>query len=243
MLKSILVATVKAARAFKKGRANMFYTLEEHALSPTKGSHPFIALPPTLPKDAISLPIEEVKAMKGREYSYREVYDTVLKYAEWLKTVHGVKKDDIVALDCGNKPIFVFVWFAIWSLGARPAFINTSLRGEGFCHCVKTSTAKVLILDGGLREVLTEDVSRELASMGEGVSAVVLDEDQEGFVMSLPGHRACDDCRAGIEPTGMSTLIFTSGTTVSFTSSCLPPFFNLRSGPPQTRRRNLETLL
>ncbi|PSK34083.1 Fatty acid transporter protein [Elsinoe australis] len=213
MLKCILVATVKTLRAFKKGRANMFYTLEEHAMSPTKGSHPFIALPPSLPKDAISLPIEEVKAMKGREYSYREVYDTVLKYAEWLKTVHGVNKDDIVALDCGNKPIFVFVWFAIWSLGARPAFINTSLRGEGFCHCVKTSTAKVLILDGGLKEVLTEEVSRELASMGPGVSAVVLDEDQEGYVMSLPGHRACDDCRAGIEPTGMSTLIFTSGTT------------------------------
>ncbi|KAF4552985.1 AMP-binding enzyme-like protein 10 [Elsinoe fawcettii] len=235
----IVLAAVKTLRAFKHDRANMFYTLEEHALSPKKANHAFIAVPPELPEDISGLGVEQVKALKCREWTYREVYDIVLKYAQWLKEEHGVKKDDIVALDCGNKPVFVFIWFAIWSLGARPAFINTSLRGDGFVHCVKTSSAKVLIVEADLADAITSEVSSTLRS--ENVQSVILDSALSDRILTLPGHRACDDCRSGIEPTGMSQLIFTSGTTglpkpavitwkkFFYTANAIPPYIEFTS--------------
>ncbi|KAF2223843.1 hypothetical protein BDZ85DRAFT_319035 [Elsinoe ampelina] len=211
LLKNMLVGAIKTLRAFKHGRANMFYSLEEYALSSKKADHPFLVIPPQLPRDVTSLSVEEVKSLKGEEWTYREVYDIVLKYAQWLKEEHGIKKDDIVALDCGNKPVFFFVWFALWSLGARPAFINTSLRGEGFLHCVKTSSSKLLVVEDDLKDTLTPEVTSELSKLN--VPSAILNSTLHSHILTLEGHRACDDCRSGIEPTGMAMLIFTSGTT------------------------------
>ncbi|KAG8630941.1 hypothetical protein KVT40_000081 [Elsinoe batatas] len=211
LLKNMVVGAIKTLRACKHGRVNMFYNLEEHALSSKKANHPFLVVPPQLPKDVISSSVEEVKSLKGEEWTYREAYDIVLKYAQWLKEEHGIKKYDIVALDCGNKPVFVFVWFALWSLGARPAFINTSLRGESFLHCVKTSSSKLLIVEDDLKDTLTSEVTSELSKLN--VPSVILDSTLHSHVLTLKGHRACDDCRSGIEPTDMAMLIFTSGTT------------------------------
>ena len=145
------------------------------------------------------------------------MYDRVLKYAEWLKQEHGICKGDIVALDCTNKPLFIYLWMALWSLGARPAFINTGLRGQSLIHCIRTSSARVLLLDPQLKDALDDQVVSDLAGGDSGKQTVaisVIDDAMQSRIESLQRFRAPDSDR-NVDPTGMALLIFTSGTTVS----------------------------
>lgn len=187
----------------------MFYLLEANALSSTIANRPFIVTPPTIPKDVQSP--EDLRGLACVELTYKQVYDTVLQFAAWLKKEHGVKKGDIVALDFTNKPQFIFIWFALWSLGARPAFINTGLREEALLHCVKASTANLLIIDPDLQEALIPEVQSGLDSAG--VITVVVDSTAEAGIGANAGYRAPDEDRAGSKISDLAVLIFTSGTT------------------------------
>lgn len=78
-------AQLKIKKAEKNGTQNFFYRLEEHALDAKQAERPLLVY-------------------EGREWTYRQFYDTVLKYGQWLKNTLGVKKGDIIALDCMNRP-------------------------------------------------------------------------------------------------------------------------------------------
>jgi len=220
-IQAVVIATISANNTFKKQRANFFYDLERHALSRSTANKPFIVIPPHIPKDCTP---ESIKTLQSEEYTYSEVYDTVLKYAAWLKQEHGIAKGDIVALDCTNKPLFVFLWMALASLGARPAFINTGLRGQSLLHCIRTSSARVLLLDPQLQDALTDEVLSDLKGNSDKKAVVtsVVDDETQRRIESLAGFRADDSDRA-LDPLDMALLIFTSGTTVSispFTNPC-----------------------
>ena len=213
LLTAYITSMMSAVKEFKAGRGNMFYKLEEHALSSKLANKAFIAIPPHIPKDYTQ---DQLKPLKCQEWTYKDTYDIVLKYAAWLKQEHGIRKDDIVALDCGNNPLFIFLWFAIWSLGARPAFINTSLRGDALLHCIKTSSACLFLVDGGLHDVLSEKVVSALptgSKDGAPVATSLLDKELQHRVSRMPGFRAEDNERLN-DPLDMAMLIFTSGTTV-----------------------------
>ncbi|GAM88451.1 hypothetical protein ANO11243_064840 [Dothideomycetidae sp. 11243] len=183
--------------ALDADRGNAFYVLEQQAQSAYLANHPYLAIPPPIP-----------------QYSYRQVYDQVLKYAAWLKNEHGVKKDDIVAMDIQNCVEYVFVWFALWSLGARPAFINTGLRNEALLHCIRISAANLLVVGDTLVDALSDDVTAALnKDAAKPIRAVVLDNDVKSRIAGMQPHRACDDCRKITDPNNMALLIYTSGTT------------------------------
>ena len=213
VLQAVVAATLSATKTFKKQRANVFYDLERHALSRSTANKAFIVVPPHIPKDCTP---ESIKTLRAEEYTYREVYDRVLKYAGWLKQEHGIAKGDIVALDCTNKPLFVFLWMALASLGARPAFINTGLSGQSLLHCIRTSSARVLLLDSQLQDVLSDEVRSDLKGDSEkkAVDVSVVDDETQSRIESLAGFRA-DDVDRILDPLDMALLIFTSGTTVS----------------------------
>ena len=209
-----MFSTLSTTKAFKTQRGNLFYLLEEHALSHSTADQPFIVIPPHIPKDST---LESVKSLRSQEHTYREVYDRTLKYAEWLRQEHVICKGDIVALDCTNKPLFIYLWMALWSLGARPAFINTGLRGQSLIHCIRTSSARVLLLDPQLKDALNDEVLSDLAGGDSGKQAVptsVIDDELQSRIESLSGYRAPDSDR-NTSPLDMALLIFTSGTTVS----------------------------
>lgn len=209
MLRSLIVGALYCKRIAKQDTVNLFYELENQALSKKNGNHPFIAVPPTIPKD-VQQP-KDLAGLQATEWTYKQVYDTSLKFAEWLKQEYGVLKGDVVALNFTNKPQFVFVWFAIWSLGAKPAFINTNLRGDALLHCIKASTARLLVLDPSLTEALTSGVQSELSDAS--IRVAVLEETIESRVMALRGLRVPDDQRSGDTLSDMAVLIYTSGTT------------------------------
>ncbi|KAI9854986.1 MAG: hypothetical protein M1813_000593 [Trichoglossum hirsutum] len=198
VIKNFLRARVLIKIREHQGRVNSFYTLEAHAQSRYK-DRTFIVY-------------------EGKEWSFKQTYETVLRYGAWLKTKHSVKPREIVAIDFTNSPAFVFIWFGLWSIGAQPAFINYSLTGKALLHCVKTSTARLLLVDEKLstltQEVLDAVSSADFRGQGQGgVEIVTFTADVESEAMSTPGFRAPDSDRGGRLLSDIGILIFTSGTT------------------------------
>lgn len=208
LLQSAVRGQIATKRSEGKNTLNLFYELENHAQATKTRNRSFIAIPPSIPKD-VQKP-EDLRGLQCIEYTYKTVYETVLQYAAWLRTEHGIKKGDIVAMNITNKAQFIFVWFAIWSLGAKAAFINTGLRGEALLHCVKASTARLLILDPELQEAIPP-IQNELGNAS--VTTVVVDDGVERRVKDTAGYRAPDSDRAGAKGSDLAVLIFTSGTT------------------------------
>nr|OQO25827.1 hypothetical protein B0A51_09497 [Rachicladosporium sp. CCFEE 5018] len=185
-------------------RANAFYAFEDAAKDPKSANRLFLVLP----SDA---------AAPGQQtqWTYAEAYETMLKYAGWLKDEFSVQPKEVVAMDFTNKPQFIWMWFAIWSLGAIPGFINSNLRDNAFIHCVKISTARLLLIDSSIREVLTDEAKAALGptDTGRAIDAVIVQEDAHDKIMLLAPYRAPDSLRQGVKYTDTSLLIYTSGTT------------------------------
>lgn len=64
-------------------------------------------------------------------------------------------------MDFVNSETFVWLWFGLWSIGAKPAFVNTNLTGKPLAHTVKTSTARLVVVDEEARDKFNEASLRE----------------------------------------------------------------------------------
>ena len=188
----------------KKDRINIFYIFENHAKHPKTAERLFLLIPN-----------DPEKPTQKTSWTYAEAYEIVLKWAAWLKNKHGVQKHEIIAMDFTNKPQFVWLWFALWSLGAIPAKINHNLREEAFVHSVRVSTARLLLIDPQIREVLNEDTSRGLSAddKGRAVDSLIIEPDVEEEIHAQVPYRAPDEARSGATTGSTSMLIYTSGTT------------------------------
>lgn len=183
----------------KRDRVNLFYYLEKHATSRNTAGRSFIVF-------------------NGKEWTFKEVYDIVLKYGTWLKKTFALAPGDIVAIDFINSPQFLFIWLALWSLGARPALINYNLTGNPLLHCIKTSTARVVLVDEKSKAKFTPEVLEATASLNSReekgpVEVVFFSEELEQQILAEDGRREPDSVRSGVQAHDMACLMFTSGTT------------------------------
>lgn len=191
-------------RLENKDRINVFYVLEEHAKNPKTAAKTFL-LVPTDPDDP----------KKKTSWTYAEAYETVLKWAAWLKERHNVQKHELIAMDFTNKPQFIWLWFGLWSLGAIPAFINHNLRDKAFTHCVRVSTSRLLLVDPQIREVFNDETRVALGpdDRGRAVDTEIIEPEIEQQILAQTPYRAPDEARSGAKTTDTSLLIYTSGTT------------------------------
>ena len=181
-----------------RGRLNVFLVLEERALSSSHAAQTLLVF-------------------EGRAWTYRDVYDAVLRHGNWLRIRHGVAPGEIVAMDIMNSPVFIFTWLGLWSIGARPAFINYNLTGRPLVHCIRTSTARLVLVGPELRPAVTA-IAAELSApafreQGGPAEVVYLDAAVEADIAATDAVRAPDAVRAGLRAQDMAILIFTSGTT------------------------------
>ena len=206
----------------------MFYVLEGYAKDAKTASRTFL-LVPNDPEDP----------SKKTSWTYAEAYDTILKYAKWLKDRQNVQKNELIAMDFTNKPQFIWVWFALWSLGAIPAFINHNLRDKAFTHCVRVSTARLLLVDPQIREVFNEATRAALGpdEKGQAVESVIIEPEMEEEILAQTPYRAPDEARSGAKITDTSLLIYTSGTTG------LPKAANVSWAKPISGVKLFSTLL
>ena len=190
MLGSILPTVVSAAWWGNRGRINTFYRLE--ALATSKSS-----------ENRIFLRFED------KQYTYGQAYDTVLRYANWLKQHRGVKTGELVALDFQNTDTLIFLLFAVWSLGAIPALINYNLSGTALAHCVKRAASRLVLVDPRVAGNIGDDVRSELSD----VSFEVVTPKLEFQMLGVEAVRPADELRSNAHGDDMGLLIFTSGTT------------------------------
>lgn len=173
-----------------RDRLSPFYVLESNAKGSSTAHIPFLKF-------------------EGKVYTYAQTYDIVLRYGAWLRQAHGVKPQDIVAMDFENSDIFVFLWMGIWSIGAKPAFMNYNLSGPTLTHCVKTSNASLLLVDPNVASNVTDDVRKDLSH----VRIVELNPGLEREILSTEPQRRPDSERTEEFGHGLAILIYTSGTT------------------------------
>lgn len=196
---SLIAASISISRAERRDQVNIFYVLEKYATTKSTAGSPFLIY-------------------NSKAWTFREVYDIVLQYGTWLKTKYAIQPREVVALDFMNCPQFIFLWFALWSLGACPALINYNLTGQPLLHCIKTSTARLLFIDEEVKPRLTKDVLDAVAAPGfrdgnGAVQVVDFNRGTETRILAEKGVREPDSSRVGAQTHEMANLIYTSGTT------------------------------
>lgn len=140
LFSAFIRSAVTGSRDERRDTLNLFYELESHAQS-SRSNHPWIIF-------------------QGQTWTYAQAYDIVLRYGAWLKS-EGVEKDEIVAMDFVNSEVFIWVWFGLWSIGAKPAFINYNLTGKPLVHTIKTSTARLVLVDENGKDKFREEVMKD----------------------------------------------------------------------------------
>ncbi|KAK3305412.1 uncharacterized protein B0T15DRAFT_196417 [Chaetomium strumarium] len=189
LLRCIVPALANVAWWTNRGRLNFFYRLEDLARSKSSANRVFLRF-------------------EDRTYTYAQAYDTVLRYANWLKEQRGIRKGEMVALNFQNTDTFIFLLMALWALGAVPALINYNLTGKPLAHCVKKATTRLVLIDPVIAKNVGDDVRSELSQ----VSFETVTEELERQMLSHEPIRPPDDVRND-ESHNMGVLIYTSGTT------------------------------
>ncbi|KAF2007161.1 acetyl-CoA synthetase-like protein [Amniculicola lignicola CBS 123094] len=187
LLSSFVSSQVHALLAEKKDVLNPFYVLENQAHS-SNGDHAWIIF-------------------HGKSWTYKEAYEMVLRYGSWLKS-KGVEPGEVVAMDFVNSEVFIWVWFGLWSIGAKPAFINYNLTGRPLVHTIKTSTARLVLVDEEGKDKFAEEVLLEHGFVARQPDATTPSErqaqygfeDEEGLVpSSVKRHAKAAPQARGVE--------------------------------------------
>ncbi|KAE8136215.1 hypothetical protein BDV38DRAFT_272262 [Aspergillus pseudotamarii] len=199
LIGGLIKSIFKSRLAERRDHLNLFYVLEQHALSPATKDNQFIVY-------------------NGRAWTFYETYVMALRYGAWLKRVHGIKPKEIVAMDFMNSSTFLFLLLGLWSIGAVPAFINYNLSGKPLTHCVRTSTARLLVVDEEIRQQFTPEQMETLGSPdfregGGSVDVVFFTPEVESQIIQMEATREDDSVRNGPALRDLALLIYTSGTT------------------------------
>ncbi|KAI1427197.1 fatty acid transporter [Xylaria sp. FL1777] len=145
---------------------------------------------------------------EGRQWTYTEFYNALQPVANWLLKDLGIKKGEVVALDGGNTPEYLMLMFALEAIGASSALLNCNLTGNALVHSVKLSTARYIIADEQVRD-LVSPVESELNDAG--IETVYY---CPTFIQALKDTDPLPRERSmGLNPADTAYLLYTSGTT------------------------------
>lgn len=190
MINGTLRAIFRHLRRERNDRVNTFYVLEEAAKNKSTRNRTHILF-------------------EDKSWTYAQSYEMVLKYGNWLQKKFDIKPKDIVAMDFQNSDHFIFVCFGLWSIGAKPAFINYNLTGEALVHCVSTAKPTLLLVDPVVAANVDDSIREKLGDL----RIELLTEDLKAEVLATEPVRPPDALRSGDLARDIAILIYTSGTT------------------------------
>lgn len=104
-------------------------------------------------------PQKACMVFEGRSLSFAQVDAAANRVAHWAMN-RGLRAGQTVALLMENRPEFVIVWLGLAKVGVVTALINTHLLADGLVHCVKISSADVLVVGFELLDKLAAVVDR-----------------------------------------------------------------------------------
>jgi fatty-acyl-CoA synthase len=107
---------------------------------------------------------------RGTSLSYRELAESVRRYARWsLK--QGLVRGDVVCLLMPNCPQYLAIWLGLTRAGVAVALLNTNLSGEVLAHSINIVNPRYVIVGASLaaaahssRAHVPETVRFELSS-------------------------------------------------------------------------------
>ncbi|KAL1923464.1 uncharacterized protein VTP21DRAFT_8444 [Calcarisporiella thermophila] len=155
---------------------------------------------------------------EDKAYTYADI-DRLSNQVGHMLLSKGVKRGENVAIYIQNKPEYIITWLGISKIGATPAFINYNLNATPLLHCLKTSSARILIIDPEISQNIAQNYS---AISGElGIEVLSYGEEELGFCQALtqavlsqyPMTATPQNLRMGTQAGDSALLIYTSGTT------------------------------
>lgn len=147
---------------------------------------------------------------EGREWTYRRFWEDVTRVGLWLMNDLGIQRGDIVAVDGGNSPEYIMVWFGLEANGAVPAFVNCNLTSTPLVHSVKICAAKIMLADSEVRRLI-EGSEEELGK--NGCRVIWFDRGIVEGLKAFDGTEVPNERRTGMKPEDTDCLLYTSGTT------------------------------
>ncbi|GAW11357.1 hypothetical protein ANO14919_007010 [Xylariales sp. No.14919] len=189
LIRGMVGAISRSQRRESTDRANIFYRLEEIATG----------------KSANRVGI----LFEDRSWTYAQMYEAALRYGNYLKSKFNLNSKDVVAVDLVNSDHFLLVCFGLWSIGAKPAFINYNLTGDALCHCVKIANSVLMLVDPDVESNVDESVRQKLGDL----KIEILTQEFISAAMAADPARPPNEVRSGDLGRDMAALIYTSGTT------------------------------
>lgn len=92
-----------------------------------------------------------IDASSGREYTYKQVYDKIVRLAYVLQKL-GVKDGDVIGLCAENSIEYLYALYATFALGATAAPFNVTYSERELDHATNLSKPKVFFCSSGCLE-------------------------------------------------------------------------------------------
>ncbi len=155
------------------------------------------------------------------EITWSEYGEAVRRVGEGLLAC-GIKPGDRVALMATNRPEWLYADLGALSIGAVTVPVYPTSIAAGAQHVVGHSEARIAIVDTAEQRDKLRSVRQQLPALelivvmdGEvGEREITWYElNTRGKALGEKSPRAFDEARASIEPAGLATLVYTSGTT------------------------------
>lgn len=207
-IKSFIGSNISGEINTLRGIISVWYVFEKHVNNTPNNLFLVYPKPRFGQKLEESAPLDDMFDVLF--YTYRQTYDIVLRYSSYFYNELGVRPGDTVAMDFVNKDEFIFVWLALWNLGAIPAFINYNLQSKALLHCVRVARTKLFIVDDEVSEN-GEMIENELKELG--IRTVYSNKEFLQKVHDSHPFRLDDRSRGVPTLSDAACLIYTSGTT------------------------------
>lgn len=149
---------------------------------------------------------------EDRTYTYKQFFEQIGRVANWLIQEFDIQKHEIVAIDGGNSPEYLLLWFGLEAVGACPAFINCNLTKEPLIHSVKLCESRYVIADEDVRN-LVDPCADQLASNNVRISYYNQSLFESFANSGKYATRPPKDRTTNFLPDDTCSLIYTSGTT------------------------------
>ncbi|ODV96672.1 hypothetical protein PACTADRAFT_48495 [Pachysolen tannophilus NRRL Y-2460] len=194
-----------------KGKVNFWYTFE--SVVEKYSENIALVYPRRIPGKTTK---DGDNQFEIEKYTYQELYDIILRLSYILSNDYGITSKDTIAIDCTNKPLFIFLWFSLWNIGAVPSFLNYNITHHPLVHCLKIVDAAQCFVDpdaaGPIKDALPE-LEKELPK----IKINFIDEQELMKILlnkNSPKYRAPDNTRRPDDNDwDIAALIYTSGTT------------------------------
>jgi acyl-CoA synthetase (AMP-forming)/AMP-acid ligase II len=139
-------------------------------------------------------------------YTWEEAYARANQYAQFFLS-QGVLPGDFVGFFMRNTPDFPLAWFGLTAIGAAPALLNCSLKGESLVHCIDIAAPKVIMVDGESELLDKVNEAKDHLALKD---LIVVDLGQlRSHIYSLPATRPPDELRSGVTPASPMMLFYT----------------------------------